>query len=253
MDRANTLTMGAQRNHDGPANGTSERGNKRGGGRGLGPGNLHGNAPDSSSVAVLLIDIINDLEFPGGEKLAARMRPIVPKLDALRSRARRARVPIIYANDNFGRWRSDFSVQVEHCLKDGVRGSELTRALRPAPEDYFVLKPKHSAFYQTCLELLLEHLGVNTLIIGGVSTDSCVTFTASDAYLRGYGLRVLSDGCAAMDARLHRDALAHMQRALHAELVTSSRVSLRPGAASARSRGAKKSGATRRSAARRAS
>lgn len=167
------------------------------------------------------------MEFPGGDKLAARARPIGSKLLALRARARRAKVPVIYANDNFGRWRSDFSVQVEHCLTDGVRGRELARLLEPEPDDYFVLKPKHSAFYQTCLELLLEHLGVDTLIIGGVSTDSCVTFTASDAYLRGYALRVLSDGSAALDARLHRDALAHMKRALHAEIVTSSRASLR--------------------------
>jgi nicotinamidase-related amidase len=191
---------------------------------------LYGNAPDRAKVAVLLIDVINDMEFPGGDKLAARARSIGAKLGALRRRARRAQVPTIYANDNFGRWRSDFSAQVQHCLNDGVRGEELARVLKPAPDDYFVLKPKHSAFYQTCLELLLEHLGVSTLIIGGVTTDSCVTFTASDAYLRGYSLRVLSDGCAALDARLHRDALAHMRRALHAEIATSARVSLREGA-----------------------
>src|SRR5688572_6807801 len=83
---------------------------------------LHGNAPDHSKVAVLLVDVINDLEFPGGDLLAARARPIIRKLAALRARAHRARVPVIYANDNFGRWRSDFSAQVEHCLKDDVRG-----------------------------------------------------------------------------------------------------------------------------------
>lgn len=188
---------------------------------------LYGNAPDRSQVAVLLIDVINDMEFPGGEKLVKRAKPIGQRLATLRTRARRSKVPVIYANDNFGRWRSDFSAQVAHCLQDGVRGAELARSLTPAPNDYFVLKPKHSAFYQTCLELLLEHLGVNTLIIGGVTTDSCVTFTASDAYLRGYALRVLRDGCASLDARLHRDALAHMQRGLHAEIVSCDRVSFR--------------------------
>jgi nicotinamidase-related amidase len=188
---------------------------------------LHGNAPDRSSVAVLLIDVINDMEFPGGDELAARARAVGKRLATLRQRARRARVPVIYANDNFGRWRSDFSAQVEHCLHDDVRGRALAELLKPAPDDYFVLKPKHSAFYQTCLGLLLEHLGVGTLIIGGVTTDSCVTFTASDAYLRGYSLRVLHDGCAAMDARLHRSALAHMQHVLHADIVASDRVSLR--------------------------
>jgi nicotinamidase-related amidase len=208
--------MGARRSRTSSPNGADR-----------GAGNLYGSAPDRSRVAILLIDVINDMEFPGGDKLAARARPIGPKLLALRSRARRAKVPVIYANDNFGRWRSDFSAQVEHCLMDGVRGHELARVLKPEPDDYFVLKPKHSAFYQTCLELLLEHLGVDTLIVGGVTTDSCVTFTASDAYLRGYALRVLSDGSAALDARVHRDALAHLRRALHAEVVTTRRVSLR--------------------------
>jgi nicotinamidase-related amidase len=195
---------------------------------GIDRASLHGNAPDHSKVAVLLIDVINDMEFPGGDALAARARRIIPKLATLRVRARRAKVPVIYANDNFGRWRSDFSAQVQHCLQDGVRGAQLARVLKPAPDDYFVLKPKHSAFYQTCLELLLAHLGVTTLVIGGISTDSCVTFTASDAYLRGYSLRILRDGCAARDAGLHRDALAHMQRALHAQLATAARVSLKP-------------------------
>jgi nicotinamidase-related amidase len=199
-------------------------------GRSNGPDTLYGNAPDRSSVAVLLIDVINDMEFPGGDRLAARARLVGKKLAALKRRARRAHVPTIYANDNFGRWRSDFSAQVEHCLEDGVRGRALAELLKPAPDDYFVLKPKHSAFYQTCLELLLEHLGVNTLIIGGVTTDSCVTFTASDAYLRGYSLRVLRDGCTALDERVHRNALAHMQRALHADVVASDGVSLRSAA-----------------------
>jgi nicotinamidase-related amidase len=193
-----------------------------------GPEDLHGNAPDQSEVAVVLVDVINDMDFPGGDKLAARARPLTDSLQLLRRRARRAGVPVIYANDNFGRWRSDFSAQVRHCLRDDVRGRELAAALQPAANDYFVLKPKHSAFYQTCLEVLLEHLGVSTLIIAGVTTDSCVTFTASDAYLRGYALRIVQDGCAALDTRLHRGALAHLSRALHAELASAARVSLAP-------------------------
>jgi nicotinamidase-related amidase len=181
-------------------------------------GDLHGNAPDTSEVALLLVDVINDLEFPGGERLLRHTGDLVRGLTALRRRARRANVPCIYANDNFGRWRSDFTAQVQHCLTDGVRGAALARALKPTPADYFVLKPKHSAFYQTCLELLLEHLGVRTLLIGGISTDSCVSFTAHDAFLRGYSLVLLSDGCAAIDIKAHRSALAQMQRVLRAQV-----------------------------------
>lgn len=177
---------------------------------------LHGNAPDKSSVALLLVDVINDLEFPGGERLASRARSLAPRLAALKDRARRAKVPCVYANDNFGRWRSDFSAQVRHCLEDGVRGAFLAEALRPEPHDYFVLKPKHSAFYQTCLELLLSHLGSKTLLIAGLSTDNCVLFTAGDAFLRGHQLVVLEDACAAMSERAHQQALDHMVNTLKA-------------------------------------
>jgi nicotinamidase-related amidase len=178
---------------------------------------LYGNAPDTCEVALLLIDVINDLEFEGGESLARHARPAANHLAELKRRAHAAGVPCIYANDNYGRWRSDFAAQVDHCLNGNSRGAFLAKVLRPDPDDYFVLKPMHSGFYQTCLELLLEHLGVRTLIVGGIATDNCVNFTSSDAYIRGYGLLLLSDGCAAIDAKAHRAALAQMQRLLHAD------------------------------------
>jgi nicotinamidase-related amidase len=186
---------------------------------------LHGNAPDNSQVAVLLIDVINDLEFPGGERLFEQTPDLSRALAELSERARRANVPCIYANDNFGRWRSDFNTQIEHCLNDGVRGEALVRALRPRESDYFVLKPKHSAFYQTCLGLLLEHLGVQRLLIGGISTESCVMFTAHDAYLRGFDLTVLQDGCAGIEPDAHKNALAHMQTVLKARALNCADVS----------------------------
>jgi nicotinamidase-related amidase len=177
---------------------------------------LHGNAPDTCDVVLLLIDVINDLDFEGGEQLERHARSMAEHLAALKRRAHQAGVPCIYANDNYGRWRSDFSAQVEHCLNGGKRGTFLAHALRPEPDDYFVLKPKHSGFYQTCLELLLDHLGARTLLMGGIATDNCVIFTSNDAYLRGYELILLTDGCAAIDPKAHRAALAQMQRLLHA-------------------------------------
>lgn len=186
---------------------------------------LHGNAPDRCDVALLLVDVINDLEFDSGKALLKPALAAAKQLAGLRERARRAGVPCIYVNDNFGRWRSDFNMQVRHCLEGDVRGTELVKLLKPAEDDYFVLKPKHSAFYQTCLSLLLEHLGVGTLIIGGVTTDSCVTFTANDAYLHGFGVVVLSDGTASAVARNHTGALAQMERTLHARTPRCAQVS----------------------------
>jgi nicotinamidase-related amidase len=107
---------------------------------------LHGNAPDKSKVVLLLIDVINDLEFPGGEELFRHALPMARRIAALKRRAQDARIPVVYVNDNFGRWRSDFGAQVDHCLNDDVRGRPLVEILRPDEDDYFVLKPKHRGF-----------------------------------------------------------------------------------------------------------
>ena len=180
------------------------------------PPDLHGNAPDKCEVALLLVDVVNDFDYEGGDQLLKAAQPAAEALADLKKRAERADVPCIYANDNFGRWRSDFGAQIRHVREDGTRGAKIAELLAPDECDYFVLKPKHSAFYQTCLGLLLEHLGVKTLLIGGWSTDSCVTFSANDAYLRGFGVHVLSDGAAAQTRAAHIMALEQMQRVIHA-------------------------------------
>src|SRR5258708_6644559 len=105
---------------------------------------LHGNTPDKSEVALLLIDTINDLEFPEGNELLEFALLMARSLAKLTRRAREAQVPVVYVNDNFGRWRSNFNTQVEHCLRDGVRGQPIVELVRPENNDYFVLKPKHS-------------------------------------------------------------------------------------------------------------
>jgi len=190
---------------------------------------LHGNAPDESDVAVLLIDVINDLEFEGGDRLLPQALAMAERLAALAARARRAGVPVIYANDNFGRWRSDFRVLLERCLHEDVRGRPLAERLRPQPEDYVVLKPKHSAFYSTTLDLLLRYLKTQTLVIGGLTGDRCVLFTASDAYMRDFRLVVPADGVASIDRGANRRALEQMRTLLGVDVRPTRTVRLRRG------------------------
>jgi nicotinamidase-related amidase len=154
---------------------------------------LHGNVPDKSSVALLLIDVINDLEFVGGDKLLRYALPMSKKLAGLKRRAKDAGVPVIYVNDNFGKWQSDFKRILEHCLNEDVRGRPVVEALKPDEDDYFVLKPKHSGFFSTTLDILLNYLGARTLVLTGLSGDICVLFTAHDAYMRDFNLVVPSD------------------------------------------------------------
>jgi nicotinamidase-related amidase len=178
---------------------------------------LHGSAPDSCPVALLLIDWINDLEFESGARLLERALPAARATAALRRRAKQAGVPAIYCNDNFGKWRSDFRSILDHCLHDGVRGQPIAELLRPDEEDYFVLKPKHSGFHSTTLEVLLAHLGATTLILTGVAGNFCVLFTAHDAYMRDYRIVVPRDCIASETEAEDRHALEHMAKTCKAD------------------------------------
>ena len=178
---------------------------------------LHGSVPDTSPVALVLIDLINDLEFEGGERLLSHLRRVAPRIAALRAKADKRRVPVIYANDNFGRWRSDFRQAVTHCLEDGVRGRPVVEMLKPAPDDYFVLKVKHSAFFSTTLELLLKYLKARRIVLTGVSGDMCVLLTAADAYMRDLEIYVPGDCIASISAAENRKALRYMERVFKAD------------------------------------
>ena len=186
---------------------------------------LHGNVPDNAAVALLLIDVINDLEFDSGEALLEPALPMAVTLARLKRRARAAGVPVIYVNDNFGRWQSDFKKLLEHCLEDGVCGRPVAKLLQPDEEvDYFVLKPKHSGFFSTTLDTLLDYLKVKTLVLTGLTADICVLFTASDAYMRDFNLLIPEDCVASADPRENEHALEHMRRVLKADTRPSDKI-----------------------------
>jgi nicotinamidase-related amidase len=177
-----------------------------------------------SKVALLLIDWINDLEFDEGEKLLPQALAAAKATAALRRRAKQAEVPVIYCNDNFGRWRSDFRALLAHVLEDGVRGQPLAELLAPDEDDYFVLKPKHSGFHSTTLDVLLAHLGANTLILTGIAGNFCVLFTAQDAYMRDFRLLVPRDCVASEEQRDNNYALQHIEKVCKADTRPSSGV-----------------------------
>jgi len=179
---------------------------------------LHGNVPESSPVALLLVDVINDMDFEGAETLVRQAVPMARRIAALKQRARAASIPAIYINDNFGRWQSDFRKLVDHVLHDGVPGEEVARILEPADDDYFVLKPKHSAFYETTLDTLLAYLGARTLVLTGVAGNICILFSANDAYMRDYDLVVPSD-CTVSNTPEENDyALKQIQKVLKGDI-----------------------------------
>lgn len=183
-------------------------------------------APDNAGVVLLLVDVINPLEFDGAENLQRHALPMARRLAELKARCTAAGIPSIYANDNFGRWRSDFPRLVASCLQPDVRGHELVERLKPDEDDYFILKPRHSAFFQTNLDILLKYLGVHTLIVTGVAGDMCVLFTANDAYIRDFRVIVPADCMASEDEANNRQVSALMQRVLKADTSPSAAIDL---------------------------
>jgi nicotinamidase-related amidase len=187
---------------------------------------LHGNVPENSAVALLLIDVINDLAFEGAEPLLRQVPDMAARISTLKRRAKASGIPVIYVNDNFGRWQSDFRRLIGHCLHDGVPGEALARALLPDEDDYFVLKPKHSAFFETTLDTLLAYLGAQTLIMAGIAGNICILFSANDAYMRDYGLVVPADCVASNTPEENAYALQQIERVLKADVTRSTELDL---------------------------
>ncbi len=187
---------------------------------------LHGYAPDKAEAALLLIDVINDLEFEGSEALLKNALPMAERIAELKRRAKRAGIPVIYVNDNFGRWQSNFNKLLEHCLQDAVPGKPLAELLKPDEDDYFVLKPKHSGFYSTTLDTLLDYLRAKTLILTGIAANICVLFTANDAYMRDFKLVIPSDCVASNTVEENKYALKQMEKILKADIHPSAELDL---------------------------
>ena len=182
-----------------------------------------------TGTALLLIDVINDLRFEGSEALIEQAVPMAARLAALKKRATAAGVPSIYINDNFGQWRSDFRRTVAHCTARSSPGRLVSRRLRPTSRDYFVLKPKHSGFYDTTLDTLLEALGVSRVILAGIAGNICVLFTANDAYMRDLRIFAPADCIVSNTPADNNYALRQIHTVLKGNLAPSDRLRFRVG------------------------
>lgn len=173
---------------------------------------------EMSRAALLVIDMINTFEFESGDRLARAALPAARRIAALRRRWHRADAPVIFVNDNFMRWQGDFADLVEVCSADGMPGSEIARMLRPQDGEHFILKPKHSAFMSTPLEVLLAKLQVQSLVLTGVAADSCILATALDAHMRELSVRIPRDCVAALTPARKDRALAVLRDSCLADL-----------------------------------
>jgi nicotinamidase-related amidase len=181
-------------------------------GTGLRPSRL----PTSQRV-LLLVDFITSLDFPGADQLAAPALEAARATAVLKRRLHAEGVAAVYANDNYGVWQSDFHSLVSTCLGLEGEAGEIARVLYPQADDLTILKPRHSAFYASPLELLLTEMQTRELVICGLATDMCVQLTAADAFLREYKVWVPAD-CTAAETRDAKDqALRYMADVLRCD------------------------------------
>lgn len=184
--------------------------------------------PKSQRV-LLIVDFITTLDFPGGEKLAAPALAAARATAALKQRLHADGVVAIFANDNYGVWQSDFHSLVSTCLGLEGEAGEIARLLYPQADDLTILKPRHSAFFASPLELLLKEMEARELVICGLATDMCVQLTAADAFLREYQVWVPADCTAAETQQAKDTAIAYMGSVLKCDVRPSTAAAAPPG------------------------
>jgi nicotinamidase-related amidase len=185
-----------------------------------------GLVPDRADTVLTILDLISDYSFEGGAEIARAALPVARRIARLKARAKNAGVPVIYVNDALGRWRSDFPGLVRHCRRKQSRGRLVVEAIAPEASDYCILKPKHSGFFATPLDTVLQYLGAKRLILTGVSSNQCVLFTANDAYVRDLELAIPRDCISARSPYDTRLALQYFTSVLGANVTPSLRLRL---------------------------
>jgi nicotinamidase-related amidase len=180
----------------------------------------------NGGMALLIVDMISTWDFEGADKNTPEAIAIAPRLGALKQRCVDAGVPVIFVNDNRGRWRSEFRELVRASVAESETGAAIAQSLMPQDNDYSVLKPKHSAFYATPLDLLLRHLRVERLVVGGVASDQCIVMTAAEARMRDYDVVVPEDCIADQTRERTARALSHLRDAHGIETTPSEQVEL---------------------------
>ena len=177
-----------------------------------------------SRTAVVVIDMINPYDHADADRLVGSVRHALPQIGGLIERADGEGVPVVYVNDNFGSWRSNRDDLVESALRG--RHPELVEPIRPGTEALFVVKVRHSVFFQTPLEYLLSHEGIDRLVLVGQVTEQCVLYSALDAHIRHLEVCVPKDAVAHIHPELAEAALRMMELNMGADVCPSEKVQL---------------------------
>ncbi|MDX6595585.1 MAG: hypothetical protein QOI72_967 [Solirubrobacterales bacterium] len=171
---------------------------------------------ESGRTALVVVDMLNPYDHPEADRLAARVEPALPGIESLLSRVDEEEIPVVYVNDNYGDWNSSAQELAERAMKGGH--PELVEPVLPSERHSFVIKARHSIFYETPLEYLLDQTGVDRLVLAGQVTEQCILYSALDAHVRHFQVVIATDAVAAIFDHLAEAALEMAERNLSAEL-----------------------------------
>lgn len=168
------------------------------------------------NTALVIIDMINDFDFEYGEILAKKAYSISSPLKKLKDIFYHKHLPVIFINDHYNLWQANLTKIIQYCTNE--RSQPILEQIQPTDQDYFLIKPKHSAFYGTALNTLLHQLKIETLVLTGIAGNICVLFTANDAYMREYELMIPSNCIASVNDQDHEYTLRMMENVLKAKI-----------------------------------
>jgi nicotinamidase-related amidase len=167
-------------------------------------------------TALLVVDMLNAYDHDDADLLAESVRAAIPQIAALIERARTDEVPLIYVNDNYGDWNSSSEELAEAAMSG--RYPDLVEPLLPRDDDAFVIKARHSVFYSTPLEYLLQSMEIGRIVLTGQATEQCILYSALDGYVRHFDVAVPRDGFAHIHEHLAGAAFEMMERNMHAKI-----------------------------------
>ncbi|WP_312099095.1 isochorismatase family cysteine hydrolase [Niallia sp.] len=173
---------------------------------------------ESSNTALLIIDMINDFNFEHGTILAEKALIIAQQIQLLKKQCEKENIPIIYINDHYNLWQAELIKVIDYCRNK--KSEPVIDKIKPDDSDYFLIKPRHSAFYGTALQTLLSQLHVKQLILTGIAGNICVLFTANDAYMREYPLLIPDNCIASVDDEDNQYAIRMMENVMSAKIFT---------------------------------
>ena len=169
-----------------------------------------------NNPALVVVDMLNPYDHEDAEQLTGNVEPVVPRIRELLDRAQEAGIEVIYVNDNYGNWNSSPAELAERAT-NGER-PDLVEPLLPPDEAAFVIKARHTIFFETPLGYLIQQKEIDRLILTGQVTEQCILYSALDAYVRHIPLAVPRDAVAHIHQHLAEAAIEMMEKNMDADV-----------------------------------